>query len=121
MKKEVFDTIKKESIHIGLLFIAALIIFKIAFFKENLLVLFKAVLSLFWMFVLPGYSIMLYWKNNLEFIERFIVGIAISAGITGALSYYFGLFGLNVKYHGILLPLTLIIIGFVIANRKHKN
>ena len=118
MKKEVFDIIKKEFQYIVLLFLLALIIFKIAFFNERLVILTRTVLSLFWVFVLPGYFLMLYWKEKLPFTERFVIGIALSAAIVGISSYYLGIIGLNIKYHTILLPLTIIIIGFVVNSYK---
>ena len=118
MNKEIFNAIKKEMRYVGLLFIAGLVMFKIVFFNENLIVVFRAVLSLFWLFVLPGYFLMLYWKENLEFIERFVIGAALSAGMIGVSSYYFGLFGLNLKYHAVLLPLVFILVGFITAARK---
>ena len=116
LKKEVFD--KKELTEIAIFFILALILFKIVFFKEALVVLFKAVLSLFWLFVLPGYFIMLYWKDKIDFIERLIVGVALSAAITGVLSYYIGIAGLNLKYHFVLIPLLSIIVGLFFSLRK---
>lgn len=117
MKKEAFELVKKEFGHIGLLFLLALAVFKIAFFKEDFVVLSRNVLSLFWLFVIPGYFIMLYWNEKLSFMERFVVGIALAAASIGILSYYLGLMGLNIKYHAILLPLALIFIG-ITANLK---
>jgi len=121
LKKEVFNIIIKEFQYVGFLFLVALIAFKIAFFKENLIVLFRNVLSLFWLFVLPGYFLMLYWKEKLEFVERFIIGIALAAAIIGIFSYYLGLIGLNIKYHTIVLPLILILFGIIINFRKTKE
>jgi len=72
LKKRVFDL--KELKYIGLIFVLSLIIFKIAFYKENLVVLFRSVLSIFWIFVLPGYFILVYWKEKIGFMERFIIG-----------------------------------------------
>lgn len=118
MKKEVFELVKKELQYIGILFLIILMIFKIAFFKEDIFVLFRNVLSLFWLFALPGYFIMLYWEKELGFTERFVIGIAISAAIIGIFSYYLGLIGLNIKYHAIILPLILILIGVIINFRK---
>lgn len=120
MKKEVFDSLKKELQYIGILFLLALAIFKIAFFKEEFIVLFRNVLSLFWLFVLPGYFAMLYWQEKLEFMERFIIGIILSAGITGIISYYLGLIGLNIKYHTILLPLVIMGVGFFAFIKKNE-
>jgi len=118
LKKEAFNFIKKEMKHIGILLLLALVIFKIAFFKENLIVLARTVLSLFWLFVLPGYFIMLYWKEKLGFLERFVIGIFISASVIGILSYYLGLVGLNIKYHAVILPLTLILFGIGLNFKK---
>ena len=118
MKKEVSEILKKELQYIGMLFLLSIIIFKIAFFKEDFIVLSRSVLSIFWLFVLPGYFIMFYWREKLEFIERFIIGIALSAGVIGISSYYLGLIGLNIKYHIFLLPLALILIGMLINLRE---
>ena len=118
MKKEVFDAIKSELSYIGLLFLTLMIIFKIAFFKENVIVLLRVILSLFWLFVLPGYFIMLYWHEKLGFVERIIIGTILSAGIIGTFSYYLGLIGLNIKYHDILLPAAIIFVGLFINLRK---
>ena len=118
LKKEIFEFIKMEMRHIGLMFLIGLVIFKIVFFNDNLIVVSRTILSLFWLFILPGYFIMLYWREKLEFTERFIIGTALSAGIIGIFSYYFGLFGLNVKYHAALLPFIIILTGFIAAARK---
>ncbi|MAE43025.1 hypothetical protein CMO93_04590 [Candidatus Woesearchaeota archaeon] len=121
LKKEVFNEIGKEMKNLGLLFLIVLVIFKIAFYKENLIDIFRNVTSLFWLFVLPGYFIMLYWKKNLEFIERFIIGIGISAAIIGIFSYYIGLIGLNLKYQSILLPLLLITLGILFSVKNNNK
>lgn len=118
MKKEAFDFMKKELQYIALLFVLSLIIFKIVFFKENLIVLLRNVVALFWMFVLPGYFSMLYWKEKIEFLERFFIGISLSAAIIGIFSYYIGIAGLNIKYHFILLPLLLIILGLIFGLKR---
>jgi|TARA_Y100000310_G_scaffold336415_1_gene420886 uncharacterized membrane protein len=118
LNKEVFKIVKDEVKYIGILLVAALIIFKIVYFKENLIVIFRSVISLFWLFVLPGYIIMLYWREKLGFTERFVIGIGLSAAVIGIFSYYFGLLGLNIKYHGVLLPIILILIGIIINLRK---
>jgi uncharacterized membrane protein len=64
---------------------------------------------------------MLYWKKNLEFIERFIIGIGISAAIIGIFSYYIGLIGLNLKYQSILLPLLLITLGILFSVKNNNK
>ena len=118
LRKEAFDLIRDEMRYIGLMFIIALIIFKIAFFKDSISNLLRITFSLFWLFALPGYFLMLYWNEKLEFAERFIIGIALSAAIIGISSYYIGLAGLNIKYHTVLLPLILMLAGAIINFRK---
>ena len=118
MRKEAFDSIKKELKYIGLLFLVLLVVFRIVFFKENLIALFRIVLSLFWLFILPGYFIMLYWREKIDFTERFIIGVALAAGIIGISSYYLGLTGLNLRYHAVMLPLGLILAGILINLKK---
>lgn len=117
LKKELFDVIR-ELKYIGILFLLALVIFKIAFFNESLFVILRIVLALFWIFVLPGYFIMLYWNEKINFLERFVVGISLSAAIIGIFSYYIGLLGLNIKYHMVLLPVVLTLMGIIINFRK---
>ena len=116
-----FRVIKKEFKYIGLLFLLTLITFKIAFYKESIVVLLRSVLSLFWLFVLPGYFIMLYWKEELRFAERFIIGLVASAAIIGIFSYYLGLVGLHIKYHPLLLPVALIILGILFSMKRYNK
>jgi hypothetical protein len=51
--------------------------------------------ALFFLFVLPGFSI-LYKK---EFIERLVFGSIIGMAMIGLPSYYLGVLGFHVKYH----------------------
>ena len=118
LKKEVFDEVRRELLYIGIIFFAFIIVFKIAFYKESMLVVIRIVSSLLWLFALPGYIIMLYWREKIDFLERLVIGIILAAGISGVLSYYSGLVGLNIKYHVILLPSALILIGLVTNFRK---
>jgi len=118
LKKEVFDLMKKESAGVGILFVIFIVLFKLVFFKEDLAVVFRTVLSLFWLFIIPGYIIMLYWREKLGFVERLIIGTALSAALIGISSYYIGLIGLNIKFHMVILPIALIFIGLFVNLRK---
>ena len=98
-----------------------LMVFKIAFYKETLVNTLKLFFSLVWVFVLPGFVLMLNWHENLQFFERLILGTGISAAIIGICSYYLGLLGLHTQYHGIILPFVLIGIGTIMLIRKSKE
>lgn len=118
MNKEAFNTIRKELSNVGFLFIAVFMIFKLVYYKDPLLTSLRFAASLFWMFVLSSYFIMLYWKDKLDFTERLIIGIGLSAAVIGIASYYIGLMGLNISYHGIFLPLIMIVTGLTVSWKK---
>ena len=121
MKKELMDKLKKESLSILILFVAIVIMFKILFYKEGFLAVLRTVFALFWVFVLPGFCLMYYWHEQLEFMARLIIGIAVSSAIIGIASYYLGLLGLNIMYHGIILPAICLIAGFFIISKEGRE
>ena len=121
MSKEIFNSIKDDLKWIGVLLLLASAIFKIVYFKDNIGVLFRYVISLFWLFVLPGYFIMLHWKEKLDFTERIIIGTALSAAIIGIFSYYIGLKGLNIKYHGIFMPIVIVLFSCISIARQLRK
>ena len=118
LDKELIEKIKEEATYIGLLFITVLIILKIVFYKENMLILLRTTLALFWMFVLPGFCLMYYWYEKVRFLERFLIGSVLGGAIIGICSYYLGLLGLNIKYSGVILPIVMISIAAIILWKK---
>jgi len=109
---------KDEAKYMGMLFLLSIIILKILFYKENILMILRLAASFFWIFILPGFVLMYNWQEKMDFTERFIISIALSAAIIGISSYYLGLIGLHIKFHGILLPAVFIILGFLILLKK---
>ena len=120
LKKEDLIRIKKEGIYLGLFLLSIIVIFKIVFFNELFSKIISMSLSLFWLFILPGFSIMYYWKDELDFLERLVIGTAIGLGIVGSASYYLGLIGWNIEYQTILLPPIILIISMLV-NFRRKN
>lgn len=114
MDKEIMQKMKNEGLWLLILLVLSIIAFKIVFYKESFLVVVRVTWSILWLFVLPGFTVMYYWHDKLEFAERIVAGVALSTALVAIPSYYLGLLGLNIKYHGILLPLAIIIIGIVI-------
>ncbi len=96
----------------------AVVIMKIVFYKQDIAATTRTALSLFWMLTLPGYALLCYWKEKLGFMERIIVGTAAAAAVTAIASYYLGALGLHVKYHGIVLPVAMILAGVALGMRK---
>ena len=121
MKKEVFEQIKKEFAIISVIFILTFLAFKVIFLPEDFFIVLRTVAAIFWVLVVPGFAVMLYWRKELKFYERLVIGIGIGTVLVGLLSYYTGLMGLHVKYHAILLPLAIIIAGLVLAISRKQN
>lgn len=115
--KELLNKIKQEFIYILMLLVIVIIIFKVVFYNESFLILSRTVIAFFWLFIIPGFSLMYYW-HDLSFLERFLVGIALSTVTIGIFGYYLGLAGLHAKYHTILLPLIALTISFFIISKK---
>ena len=109
---------KEDLVKLVTIVIICIILFKIFFNKEEILVVIKIVLAFFWIFCLPGFAILYYWQDSLNFLERFSIGIALSIAIISIPSYYLGLLGLHLRYHGVLLPLIWILIGIIKLIRK---
>ena len=121
MNQEVLSKLKRELLLIAVIFVIFILLFKLIFIKEDFIVIIKIIASIFWLFVLPGYSVLFYWHYKIGFIERIVIGIALSAAIIGIFSYYLGLLGLDIIYHSIILPLIIIIAGFIIVFRYLKK
>ncbi|MBW2981194.1 hypothetical protein KY360_07295 [Candidatus Woesearchaeota archaeon] len=120
MNNELIAKIKNESKYLFLIFVLLIFIFKGLFYNEPLMNILRILISYFLVFVLPGFCLMYYWNNRLEFLERLVVGIFLQTAIVGITSYYLGLLGLHIKYHGILLPVIVIGVAVVILNREEK-
>ena len=116
--KELTNKLKKEAMILLILYLLGLIIFKFIFNKEQLGVVIKVVFGLFWLFVLPGFSLMYYWHDKLDFTERAIIGTAMSLALIGIMSYHAGLIGLHVKNHAIVFPLVILVGGILVIRKK---
>ena|SRR3989338_6383413 len=121
LEQAIIDKIKKEGLRLCALFIAIIIIFKIAFYKEDFLTVIRAVLSFFWLYLLPGFAIMYYWSDSLDFIERAIMGAALGMITLGVIGYNLGLFGITMKYHIWAVPFVSILIGALIIKTKKEK
>lgn len=115
------SVLKKDFSQLGIFLVLFITILQIVFYKESLITTGRVSLSIFWMFIIPGFMIMYYWFEKFSFIERIILGTILSAGIVGIIGYYMGLLGLPTQVHGILIPLAEVGIGSWIISRKLKE
>ena len=115
--KERLAEMKKEIGIIAVLYIVSFICFKIIFYKQGFVSTLRVVSSFYWLFFIPGYCTLLYWRKKIPFTHRFVASFILGAGITGALSYYLGLIGLHVMYH-VYLPIIFIVLGLYFLLKK---
>ena len=119
--KDLIKSIRTELKYLGYLFLALLAIFKIVFYKENIFILIRTVLALFWLFILPGFALMYIWKERFDFLERLIAGSVLGIALVGLSSYYLTLFKLNIRWQYILVPLILLIVSIWYLLKSHKQ
>ena len=113
--KVFFAELKNELLLMLLILAVTTIAIKTAYYREGFVSVIRTSASLFWLFILPGYSVMLYWKQKLEFSERIVIGTAAAMALTGLASYYLGLAGLKLQNQTFLLPLAIIVISCAAA------
>lgn len=90
---------KSKEIRNLLIFIVLFfVLLKIGFYKEGLGVIFKACMAITIMDIIPGYLLSDLLFPSSGYLERMIIGIALSLAIIGIFGYYLGLIGLHIKY-----------------------
>lgn len=121
MKKERFELARQEARALGIVAVVVFALLLVAFYKSGFLVVLKMTAALLWLFAIPGAVLLLCLRETLERMERMLMGALLSGAILGISSYYVGLAGLHVKYHYIVLPLALDIIGLALFIRHEKR
>jgi hypothetical protein len=82
----------------------------------------RLVFSLYWLFILPGYFLLLMFMNKIGFFERLVAATLVGATVIGVVGYYLGLLtGLHVKYYHYFLPLVLMVIGYILYIKEEKR
>lgn len=100
----------------GIVIIAILL--NVLFPDSGIVTIAKLLGGIVWLFVLPGYFIMLPWRETIELKERIVVGMLAAAGLEAVASYYAGIAGLHIRSHSWLFPALIIAIGIVLAHSK---
>jgi len=105
---------------LGLSFAAMFVILKIAFFNEPFLSLLASLAALYWILILPAFGIT-YLIEEIDFIERLVISIPLSAALVGIFSYYAGLAGISAKGWTFFIPLLFMAISAAIMAVKLKS
>ena len=115
-----YDEIKREMICLLILILIEMIFLKLIFNKEPLFIIIKLTLSLFWLFILPGFMIMYLFYEKLDFLTRIVAGTVLGMAFYGALGYNLGVLGLPIKYQMWLVPALGVMISIIVLIRKDR-
>lgn len=116
------NKLKKEFLYMGILLVLLIILLKIIFNNESFYVILKLSLSLFWLFIFPGFMMMYLFIDKLNLIERIIAGFVLGMAFFGVVGYNLGVLGLPIKYQNWILPIVGISIGiFALIKKKEIN
>ena len=115
------NSLKKELTNIILLLAGLCLIFQLVFNKGSLGTNITAAASVYWLFILPGFAIMYWWQESLDFVERVIIGSVIGFAVIGVGGYYIGLLGIHTRFHSLILPPIMILIGLIGLKRARKR
>lgn len=121
-KIQQLKSLKSDVARLGIGLLLILIALQIVFYKESLGTIIKIALALYYLYIIPGFCVMLYWQHRLDFIERFIVGTMAGLGLIAILSYFTGMFGISIIYHNYIFPPIIIVVGLALyVMRDHKE
>jgi len=119
MDNEVKNKLLKELKYLVLIFIVMLVFFKLHYNKESMVILIKLAIAHFYLFIIPGYALMLYYFDELEFFERFFIGLGIGYGVQPVLLYLINVvIEVNVLRYNKVISLIMILIGIAIFYSK---
>ena len=118
---EIKDKLKNELKMLIYLFAGVFIVFQVVFYKTSLIQNFLAVLSLFFIFVLPGLFLTFCMRESFGFAERVVAGSLFAAAILGIATYYLGLWGLHIRISSWILPPVLMAAGACASMIKFKK
>jgi hypothetical protein len=114
------ETIKKEAKFISAAFLVLTIALKIAYYYESIGKVLLVSASIFWLFVLPGYSMLLYWQDRMGLAERMFLGTIAAFALNGLSAYYLGIIGLKIQYQTIILPAAVIAVSIIIEFKSQR-
>ena len=117
----IMEKVKKELKIIGIIFIIAYIFFQIHYYKENIFTVIRLIIAHFYLFVIPGYFLMLPYIKKISFAYRLFIGAGLGYGAQSLISFMITLvFHMNMKTYYLITPLIFIFIGMYFSRKVIK-
>lgn len=102
-------------------FVLSVVLFKIVFMNESIWVVGKTVISFYFLFIVPGFFIMNYWQEKLDFLERFLISLPLGAAITGGIGFLLGLVNVKMGIHMWVIPTACIVLGLYLNKKQGRK
>ena len=119
--KGIMEVLKEDMLRISVAAAVLCVGLMLVFYKESLLVVVRVAFAIIWLFIVPGFAVLYLWYDRLEFTERLIAAVPISAALVGIPSYYLGLLGFPIWYHAFALPIGISIIATGLVYLRNKQ
>jgi hypothetical protein len=123
MESKTKEQLVSELKHLGLILLVMFIFFKLHYNKESIGVLVKLALAHFFLFIVPGYCLMLYYFERLDFFERFFIGLGLGYGVQPLILYTINvIIEVNILQYNKIVSIGMIILGiglFYVRNKEH--
>lgn len=114
--------IKQELIYFGIFVILFYAFFQIYYHNDRIWNIMKLAMGHFYLYIVPGYCLMLYYLKKLDFITRLIIGAGLGYAVTGFVSYFLLIaLHVNILKSYLFIPPVAILLGFFLGYRAFKT
>ncbi len=121
MKKKIKNLFFEELKIISILSLFLFLFFLSHYYLESLFFIFKLTLAHLFLFILPGYFLILYYIDKISFSERLILGLGIGYGVQPLLLYIINIIiKVNILKFNWLVSFLMILAGFFLFYRRYK-
>jgi len=116
------EQLVKDLKYLGLIAVVMFVFFKFHYKSESIFILIKLLIAHFYLFILPGYAIMLSFIEKLDFWERFAIALGVGYGVQPLLLYLINtIVKVNILKYNQIVSIALIVIGLLLFFKKKKS
>ena len=98
------------------------VMFQAHYYNENVITILKAVFAHFYLFIVPGYSMCLIFRKDINRLERLIIGAGVGYGLQPFFLYLINYFvKINIMHYNLYVSALLILAGIGLYYVRGKN
>ena len=107
---------KTEYFCLMVTFLVLIVVFKIAFFKEDIFTIIKIVVGFLFLFTIPGMIIISLLRKNkheISFVEKLLFGTLLGIALILVVVYNLNNFGISLKYSNYVAVVYVLLIAAI--------